>query len=358
MPKKTPPKKSAAKKPVAKSSPKKVAVPAKKIAPAIKAKPVARKNIKPATPVKGTKAPVKVVAKADPKKPIASAKVPAGKNAKAAAKVDNKAQHEKQKATLDNHRTGKNVKKEDVIIAPVRPKLQFFTIENVHEFLKAHKKGGSKLNLWVPDEERKARERAATSSREKTVKVQNVESASIADLLGGFNPFRKGANSGDESQEIPEKLRRYYHLLIAMREAIQKGLAFHSEEALKKNGKDDAGDLSGYSQHLADAGSDTADRDFALSLISNEQEALKEISDAIVRMKKNTYGVCEITNKPIPHARLMAVPFTRYSLEGQKELERNRRASRRRGGNPLGEIGDEVGFGSGGGGGEEDTPET
>ncbi|MEI6120986.1 MAG: hypothetical protein WCP90_00555 [Opitutae bacterium] len=54
----------------------------------------------------------------------------------------------------------------------------------------------------------------------------------------------------------------------------------------------------------------------------------------------------------------MAVPFTRYSLEGQKELERTRRASRRRGGNPLGEIGDEVGFGSGGGGGEDDTPET
>jgi RNA polymerase-binding transcription factor DksA len=139
-----------------------------------------------------------------------------------------------------------------------------------------------------------------------------------------------------------------------MRDALHKGLAFHSEEALKKSGKDDAGDLSGYSQHLADAGTDTADRDFALSLISNEQEALKEIADAIERMKKGTYGTCEITGKVIPVARLTAVPFTRYSLEGQKELERNRRAHRRRGGNPLGEIGDEVGFGTGGGGGEDD----
>ena len=103
-----------------------------------------------------------------------------------------------------------------------------------------------------------------------------------------------------------------------------------------------------------DAGTDTADRDFALSLISNEQEALKEIADAIERMKKGSYGTCEITGKPIPAARLIAVPFTRYSLEGQKELERNRRAHRRRGGNPLGEIGDEVGFGSGGGGGEDE----
>jgi RNA polymerase-binding transcription factor DksA len=358
MPKKTPPKKPAAKKPAAKPSPKKPVVVAKKVTAPIKAKPLAKKIVKPAAPVKGAKAPVKPTAKVVAKKPAVIAKVPAGKNLKGAAKVDKKIQHDKQIATLNHHRDAKNVKKEDVIIAPVRPKLQFFTIENVHEFLKAHKKGGSKLNLWVPDEERKARERAATLSREKTVKVQNVESASIADLLGGSNPFRKGSSSGDEVKEIPEKLRRYYHLLIAMREAIQKGLAFHSEEALKKNGKDDAGDLSGYSQHLADAGSDTADRDFALSLISNEQEALKEISDAIVRMKKNIYGVCEITNKPIPHALLMAVPFTRYSLEGQKELERNRRASRRRGGNPLGEIGDEVGFGSGGGGGEDDTPET
>jgi len=357
MPKKTPPKKSATKKPVAKSSPKKPVV-AKKVTAPLKAKPIAKKIVKPATPVKGAKTSVKSVAKVEVKKTTVVTKVPAGKSAKGAVKVDNKIQHAKQKATLDGHRESKNVKIEAVMQAPVRPKLQFFTIENVHEFLKAHKKGGSKLNLWVPDEERKARERAATLSREKTVKVQNVESASIADLLGGSNPFRKGSSSGDEVKEIPEKLRRYYHLLMAMREAIQKGLAFHSEEALKKNGKDDAGDLSGYSQHLADAGSDTADRDFALSLISNEQEALKEISDAIVRMKKNTYGVCEITNKPIPHARLMAVPFTRYSLEGQKELERNRRASRRRGGNPLGEIGDEVGFGSGVGCGEDDTPET
>lgn len=358
MPKKTPPKKSAAKKPAAKTSPKKPIVVAKKAPASIKAKLIAKKNVKPAAPVKGAKTPVKTLTKVDPKKSAMAAKHPAGKNTKASAKAENKLQHDKQKATLDNHRIVKNVKIEAVMQAPVRPKLQFFTIENVHEFLKVHKKGGAKLNLWVPDEERKARERAATSSREKAIKVQNVETASIADLLGGSNPFRKGSSAGDEVKEIPEKLRRYYHLLMAMREAIQKGLAFHSEEALKKNGKDDAGDLSGYSQHLADAGSDTADRDFALSLISNEQEALKEISDAIVRMKKNIYGICEITNKPIPHARLMAVPFTRYSLEGQKELERNRRASRRRGGNPLGEIGDEVGFGSGGGGGEDDTPET
>jgi len=322
--------------------------PAAKVTPAIKTPPV--KAGKPA----GKPAPVAVPAKGAKGPVVAPKSVKPGKGAKIQAKT--KAEHEKQKQLLDKHRgMHDQVGTPD---APVRTKLQFFTFADVLEHMKGRKREGSKLNLWVPEEERKAREKAATAARDKGHKSHNIAAASIADLLGGVNPFRKGGGMVDESKQIPEKLRRYYHLLTAMREVIQKGLAFHSEEALKKNGKDDAGDLSGYSQHLADAGTDTADRDFALSLISNEQEALKEIADAIERLKSGKYGICEITNKIIPHARLMAVPFTRYSLEGQKELERNRRAHRRRGGSPLGEIGDDVGFGTGGGGGEDDQPET
>jgi RNA polymerase-binding transcription factor DksA len=75
---------------------------------------------------------------------------------------------------------------------------------------------------------------------------------------------------------------------------------------------------------MADAGTDTFDRDFALSLVSNEQEALTEIELAIKRIKDGTYGICEITAKPIAKERLSAVPFTRYSAEAQKDIERNR----------------------------------
>ena len=342
------------KKPVAKVAPpasKKPAVPTK---PTAKVTPPSKIPPAKAGKASGKPAPVAVPAKAAKAPVVAAKSAKPAKGAKIQAKT--KAEHEKQKQLLDKHRgMHDQVGTPD---APVRTKLQFFTFADVLEHMKSRKRDGAKLNLWVPEEERKAREKAATAARDKGHKSHNIAAASIADLLGGVNPFRKGGGMIDESKQIPEKLRRYYHLLTAMREVIQKGLAFHSEEALKKNGKDDAGDLSGYSQHLADAGTDTADRDFALSLISNEQEALKEIADAVERLKSGKYGICEITNKVIPHARLMAVPFTRYSLEGQKELERNRRAHRRRGGSPLGEIGDEVGFGTGGGGGEDDQPET
>jgi len=361
MSKKNDPKKSAKKPaPAAKAKAKPAPKPAAKAAPA---------KGKPAAPVKAAKggkviaAPVAKgkAAKAAPAAPVKGAKapvvVPAAKGAKAAkAPKAPKVDHAVQKGLLNKHRDDHH--QGDALVVAPRQKLQFYTIDELRSYLEKRNKSKTKLNVWVPDEERKAREKAAAAARSQGTRSNNVAAASIADLLGGSNPFRKGEGFVDESKQVPEKFRRYYRLLVDMRDALHKGLAFHSEEALKKSGKDDAGDLSGYSQHLADAGTDTADRDFALSLISNEQEALKEIADAIERMKKGTYGTCEITNKAIPPARLIAVPFTRYSLEGQKELERNRRAHRRRGGNPLGEIGDEVGFGTGGGGGEDEPSDT
>ncbi len=362
MSKKPDPKKSAKKpvpapkakaKPVAKPAPKVVAKPAPKAAaPKGKAAaPVKPAKSAPAPVVKGGKKGAAPAAPAKNAKPASAAPAPKGKPAKA-PKVD----HAAQKDMLDKHRDVHH--QSAALEVPVRAKLQYYTLADLRAHLEKRNKSKSKLNVWVPDEERKAREKAAAAARSQGNRSNNIAAASIADLLGGSNPFRKGEGFVDESKQVPEKFRRYYRLLVDMRDALHKGLAFHSEEALKKSGKDDAGDLSGYSQHLADAGTDTADRDFALSLISNEQEALKEIADAIERMKKGTYGTCEITNKAIPAARLIAVPFTRYSLEGQKELERNRRAHRRRGGNPLGEIGDEVGFGTGGGGGEDDPSDT
>ena len=51
--------------------------------------------------------------------------------------------------------------------------------------------------------------------------------------------------------------------------------------------------------HQADAGSDAYDRDFALSLLSQEQDALYEIDEALKRIELGTYGICEMSGKPI-----------------------------------------------------------
>ena len=102
-----------------------------------------------------------------------------------------------------------------------------------------------------------------------------------------------------------------------------------SEEVLRRSVKDDAGDLSSNGQHLADAG---FERDIAYNLISNQKEILSEIADAIKRIKNGTYGICEITGKPIPESRLLSIPYTRCTLEGQqiKEAEIKRKKASQR----------------------------
>ncbi len=81
-------------------------------------------------------------------------------------------------------------------------------------------------------------------------------------------------------------------------------------------------ETSAFGMHQADAGSDAYDRDFALSMLSKEQGSLYEIDEALKRIEDGTYGVCETCEKPIRHDRLEALPFTRYTVECQAELEK------------------------------------
>lgn len=154
--------------------------------------------------------------------------------------------------------------------------------------------------------------------------------ASLADILG-FNPKETKQPVNLEESKVPKDLLKPYKVLVALRERVLEGLTLHSRDTLKRSSKEDSGDLSGYSQHMADAGTDTFDRDFALGLLSSEQDALFEIEEAIQRIINGTYGVCEITGVPINKERLKAVPFTRYSLEGQKQLEATQRLNKDRG---------------------------
>jgi DnaK suppressor protein len=209
-----------------------------------------------------------------------------------------------------------------------------FSLDEVREIAKKNEK---KTKATESAASRPAREAARSepsprgSSRPPI--PNHIKAASLADILG-FNPnkSKKTAADFDSTEDVPEKYRRYYRLLVDLRTHVLESLGQHSEETLKRSAKEDAGDLSGYGQHMADAGTDTFDRDFALSLVSSEQEALSEVEAAIKRVRDGTYGICELTGKPIGKDRLLAVPFTRYSAEAQKELEKTRHRSVQRAG--------------------------
>ncbi|MGE9293085.1 MAG: TraR/DksA family transcriptional regulator [Puniceicoccales bacterium] len=196
-----------------------------------------------------------------------------------------------------------------------------FTMEDVEEMLKNRKGGDDKKT--APSKAQPKKKAEPIIEEEVQAAPRNHAAASLSDILG-FNPAEKAA--AQSSDNVPQKFMKYYKALQELRDHVNDGLQLHTADTLKRSNKEDSGDLSGYGQHMADAGTDTFDRDFALSLVSSEQEALYEIEEAIQRIFNGTYGTCEITGEPIAKDRLMAVPFTRYSLEGQRELKKQRRS--------------------------------
>ena len=110
--------------------------------------------------------------------------------------------------------------------------------------------------------------------------------------------------------------RRLVHLqarLLRIRAALV--------QQIKRLTKDASEDTPGYSIHMADAGTDSFDRDLTLGLASFEQEALYEVDAALKRIEDGTYGICELTGRPIPWKRLAAIPWTRFSIEAETQLE-------------------------------------
>jgi RNA polymerase-binding transcription factor DksA len=95
-------------------------------------------------------------------------------------------------------------------------------------------------------------------------------------------------------------------------------------------------EASGSGQHTGDAGSDAYDRDFALSVLAKEQDALYEIEQALRRIQSGTYGICEISAKKIPQARLEAIPFARLTVECQAQWEKEYGKRRFRPSNEVG----------------------
>jgi RNA polymerase-binding transcription factor DksA len=145
---------------------------------------------------------------------------------------------------------------------------------------------------------------------------------------------KKVANGVDSAPKKAEKvtltpfLEKQKDRLLALRDNILDSMNGVAKDTLRSRAE--GSEASAFGMHQADAGSDAYDRDFALSLISQEQDALYEIEEALKRLESGTYGVCEMSGKPIAHPRLEAIPFARYTVECQAQIEKMNKVQRSR----------------------------
>jgi RNA polymerase-binding protein DksA len=74
-----------------------------------------------------------------------------------------------------------------------------------------------------------------------------------------------------------------------------------------------------------------ADEQSNLDMNVNEMtyDTLKDIDEALGRLTRGTYGICEMTGELIPVARLEALPFARCTVEAQRSAERHRAGRQR-----------------------------
>ena len=114
-------------------------------------------------------------------------------------------------------------------------------------------------------------------------------------------------------------------LLEVIRKKIVGDLNHLEKDSLNLSQRDASGDLSGYSLHMADMATDNFDREFNLGLVSNEQQILNQIDEALHKMDEGCFGVCDTCSKPISQKRLQALPYTRYCIKCQAEEEKKKR---------------------------------
>ena len=160
----------------------------------------------------------------------------------------------------------------------------------------------------------KAARRTKTARRSPKSRRQTTE---LPAVLLGLNHREK---------RLDPFIRKQKEKLLQLRDAMVDSMAGVAQGTLRSRAE--GSEASAFGMHQADAGSDAYDRDFALSLLSQEQDALYEIDEALKRIELGTYGKCEMSGKPIPHARLEAIPFARFTVECQSQLEKQSKASR------------------------------
>lgn len=119
-----------------------------------------------------------------------------------------------------------------------------------------------------------------------------------------------------------KELNDFRKLILKRKEEVLEGIKHISEDTLKKSQKDAAGDISGYTYHMADVATDTYDREFSLGLASSGREILYSLDDALKRIEEGTFGICEECKTVIAKTRLKAVPYARFCVKCQEKKEK------------------------------------
>lgn len=120
-------------------------------------------------------------------------------------------------------------------------------------------------------------------------------------------------------------LEYFKGLIIKKKEELLSELGYLETSSMSSTSKDQSGDLSSYSYHMADQGTDTMEREMAFSLASREGRYLHHLNEALERIESGTYGICRSCGKEISKTRLEAVPNATQCIDCKTVEEKKQR---------------------------------
>lgn len=156
--------------------------------------------------------------------------------------------------------------------------------------------------------------------------IKSPKPKEVTSIVESKTLILKPTNQPKKFEELSPFHRKQLQRLEELRDHILDQM--QNQEQITRQ-RAEGSEASAFGMHQADAGSDSYDRDFALSLLSQEQDALYEIEEAIKRIYYGTYGICEMCGKEIPKARLEAIPYARFTVECQSIIEKENKGRRR-----------------------------
>jgi RNA polymerase-binding protein DksA len=118
-------------------------------------------------------------------------------------------------------------------------------------------------------------------------------------------------------------LDSFRQALLSLRNRLKGDVSHLTGEALRHAGGEASGNLSNTPIHMADLGTDNFEQEFTLSLLENEERALDEITDALDRLQRGTFGQCEECHREVPKARLQALPYARHCVDCARKLQQS-----------------------------------
>ena len=97
-----------------------------------------------------------------------------------------------------------------------------------------------------------------------------------------------------------------------------------SRDSLESStGSDSLAQESVYSVHMADAGTDSYEREKGYHFINRKTDYIKALTTALERIENGTFGVCVITGELIPEERMLEVPNATKSVDAKEQEKLN-----------------------------------